>query len=341
MHASEGSLSNSLHVEDIGFVLREDNISFHVYDVVSKYYNSEAYKFFFTFEDLATCLYLYNAIGAFISFIIAFFISYMIFYHYERLQKNFLNNQNLFTSTFAIGLIIEFSEFVAMCVYIKGNPNPTPLYILWAIVLILYLLMCAYIVKYKFNKIKVSIIFFSLQSIVFLTMIYAYALPAFLLLLVYPTKVIAIGVYFITYIFVASILSSVSIPVYMQLFTEIRCSAVIYLSIMLCFVVVMFIQTFVLVYALVLGQASAITAGPYTVLSLIPSVAITVGSWTLKFKIFGQSKESDTENPEEETQRSASALSREESEDPECHNVIPLVSVNDEDDNFEPNNSQV
>ena len=49
---------------------------------------------------------------------------------------------------------------------------------------------------------------------------------------------------------------------------------------------------FQFLYALVLSEASAITAGPYTILSLIPSAAVSVAIWMIKNKVF-----SDTESP--------------------------------------------
>ena len=179
-----------------------------------------------------------------------------------------------------------------------------------------------------------------------------YALPSFLLLLVYPTPVIAIAVYFITFIFITSITTSLCILAYMQSSKKERpdkdriLDQVFAVFIMLLVAVSFFIVTFVLVYALVLGQASAITTGPYAVLSLIPPATITIGSWTLKSKVLGgkvQDKDTDSENQEEEPVRSQESPSREGIEDPESHNIIPLVSVNDGPwnyNNYEMNNEQ-
>ena len=47
-----------------------------------------------------------------------------------------------------------------------------------------------------------------------------------------------------------------------------------------------FIVVIQFLYSLVLGEASAISAGPYTVLSLIPSAAISVATWLVKNKVF-------------------------------------------------------
>ena len=342
MYAAEGSLSNTLRVEDISFVLSEDNITFRIYNVFTASKYAEAFKYLI-FEDLTSCLFVYDFTSIFISGCAAVYISYMSAYHYETVQNVFFNNLNLFTTSFAIGLFIEFSECVVVLTYMKGNPNPHPQVLVWAFVLILHVDMFVLILrlyrKKEIDKIKIAVIFFSLQSVVFFTLTCTYALPAFLLLLVYPTPVIAITVYFITFIFVASITTSLCFLAYQQSLKKERPAGLARYSIlshmcavfvMLLIVVAFFIVTFVLVYALVLGQASAITAGPYAVLSLIPSAAITIGSWTLKSKVLGtKDEDTDSENPEEEPPRSQDSQSREGSEDPESHNVIPLVSVND------------
>lgn len=42
-------------------------------------------------------------------------------------------------------------------------------------------------------------------------------------------------------------------------------------------------------YDVVLSEASPFTTGPYTVLSLIPSAAISVATWMIKNKVFSDS----------------------------------------------------
>ena len=263
----------------------------------------------------------------------------------------FFNNLYFFVSSFAIGLIIEFSEFVVVLAYMKSNPNPHPQIIIWVFVLLLhaYMLFMIFRLCWKKGIYKAAIIFFSFQSVIFFTLFCTYALPTFLLLLVYPTPVIAIAVYFITFIFITSITTSLCILAYIQSSKKEKDSIlnqVLAVCLILLVAVSFLIVTFVLVYALVLGQASAITTGPYAVLSLIPPATITIGSWTLKSKVLGgkvQDKDTDSENQEEEPVRSQESPSREGIEDPESHNIIPLVSVNDGPwnyNNYEMNNEQ-
>lgn len=269
----------------------------------------------------------------------------------------FFNNLDFFVSSFVIGLIIEISEFVVVLAYMKSNPNPTPQIIIWIFVLLLHacMLFMTFRLCWKKEIHKAAIIFFSLQSVIFFTLSCTYALPAFLLLLVYPTPVIAIAVYFIAFIFIASVTTSLCILVCKQIIKEERLDknrvysytvVVITVLSLLSIVVASFVATFILVYALVLGQASVLTTGPYAVLSLIPPATITIASWTLKSKVLGgkvQDKDTDSENQEEEPVRSQESPSREGIEDPESHNIIPLVSVNDGPwnyDNYEMNNEQ-
>ena len=132
MYAAEGSLSNTLRVEDISFVISENNITFHIYNVFSASKYAEAFKYLI-FEDLTSCLFVYDFTSIFISGHAAVYISYMSAYHYETVQ----NVLNLFTS-FVIGVFMEFSEFVVVLSYMKGNPNPHPQVLVWAFVLILH-----------------------------------------------------------------------------------------------------------------------------------------------------------------------------------------------------------
>ena len=80
-----------------------------------------------------------------------------------------------------------------------------------------------------------------------------------------------------------------------------------------------------LVYALVLGQASAITAGPYTIISLIPSIAITLSSWMIKRKLFGGKKADGTKKETKDLVGSQNHESKEKE-------ALILVTLNDDSD---------
>ena len=65
---------------------------------------------------------------------------------------------------------------------------------------------------------------------------------------------------------------------------------------LLVFPVIMFAIVINLLYPLVLGEASAISAGPYTVLSLIPTAVVSALTWLIKNKVFSHKIE-DEEQP--------------------------------------------
>ena len=145
-------------------------------------------------------------------------------------------------------------------------------------------------------------IFLGLVFILFYLHVYCYALPTFLLLLVYPTNMIAVVAYLIAVVFVASAILSVCLRMCIIGFTNrssnSRCgylmtciTIIMNTGFFFAFPIFMTLLMFKLLYDIVLSEASPITAGPYTVLSLIPSVAISVATWMIKNKVF-----SDTTN---------------------------------------------
>ena len=76
----------------------------------------------------------------------------------------------------------------------------------------------------------------------------------------------------------------------------------------------MFALVIQFLYQLVLGEASAVSAGPYTVLSLIPSAAISAAGWLVKNKVFSsitekedKDKVSSNENKDENEDEKKSA----------------------------------
>ena len=164
--------------------------------------------------------------------------------------------------------------------------------------------------------------------------IYCYALPTFLLL-AYPTKVIAIVVYLITFIFSTSAICSIIIRFVRKSHGTFGCNWIcccmsINLCLALAYPMMLFVVMIQFLYALVLSQASAITSGPYTIFSLIPSAVVSVVTWMVKNKVFGKNKDED-DNSEEKNepsqQQEASHNEQQEAGDNEHpDDQIPLVA---------------
>ena len=102
--------------------------------------------------------------------------------------------------------------------------------------------------------------------------------------------------------------------------------------------ILMFIVMIQFLYALVLGEASAITAGPYTILSLIPTAVISAISWMLKNKMFGGEEEKspiDANNNQyqhvENEENTTVPLNPEEPHSNESGENLNLVVQNDDD----------
>ena len=148
---------------------------------------------------------------------------------------------------------------------------------------------------------------------IFLLHICLYALPTFLFLLVYPTKVVAVLAHTITFIFVVFITFSILIHVSLQIYQRSaegaqqhdRYDAALAVTYCIGSIVVLFAVVSFFLYALVLGEASAIPTGAYTFLSLIPipTAAIPIVSWMFENRVFSNTKmkdknESDKKNNE-------------------------------------------
>ena len=146
---------------------------------------------------------------------------------------------------------------------------------------------------------KIGTMFVTLHIATFFMLIYHYSLPTFLLLLVYPTKVIIIVTYYITFVFVAIISFSISLMMWRPLCVVLKHKSIyvkvsMHLIHTLCVllmppfhIILLLVLLLPLVYALILNQPSSISTSPvYTFLLLIPSAAISFVSWLLKTKIY-------------------------------------------------------
>ena len=172
---------------------------------------------------------------------------------------------------------------------------------------IFILVVCVLPFSWKFRK---PIYFESHKLLVFvciglfLSYVCYYALPTFFFLLVYPTKVIVIASYFISYLFSITLLFAISIDeVFIIILNHKVCGSsksnpgklllLIYFILFFIYPVLSFAIMFDFLYSLVLSRASAITTVPNTLLSLLPSTAISGISWMLRKKFMSTSDESN------------------------------------------------
>ena len=119
-----------------------------------------------------------------------------------------------------IGLLLIFCEFVTITITIDSDFFRFRSFI-WVPTVMLFIYIVYYAIKtcvLKYRKeqlqfVKVAINCTAYISILFLIHLFCYALPTFLLLLIYPTKVIAVVAYLITFVFSSSAVCSISIRI--------------------------------------------------------------------------------------------------------------------------------
>ena len=113
--------------------------------------------------------------------------------------------------------------------------------------------------------------------------------PAFVLAFAYPIKVIAIFAFMATFLVLSIVYLTTYIKkgVTLKIFRD-KSSAIIYstkviLSIILTVLLLyFFLLIFALLYSLVIGRASVVDSAPLTLLSLLPSILISIAAWVMK-----------------------------------------------------------
>ena len=161
-------------------------------------------------------------------------------------------------------------------------------------------------------------------------------------MLVYPTKVIAIFAYFTAFVYISIIVSSTAVLIFNLVIKSlkqkrscIRVCAKIYFFYFILYAIiisVLIVPLFLVVYALLLNQSLSITIGPvYTVLSLIPTAAISFVSWMLKTKVFQFEKLKNALNSEDTNEQRAANNNTDSEEE-----RIPLPTVDENSSASEP-----
>ena len=290
--------STAIHAGDIAYTLSEDRILHPLDDLT----------------DISSYIKYYCYFGFFLLMVWGF---HMLISGNMRLLESmhtkFAEHIELVIPAFGVGFLFIVSEFLTAMAYLKDFFIfiQFRLYVwlptLYVLLHILYKIVrvCCKKCKEKSDYVKAIITSLTLIVLLFLIHIYCYALPTFLLLLVYPTKVITIVAYLITFIFAASIIFSVSMRLIIVSAVNYKAIGLFKSIMMIINGILVFLQPifmYVIVmrflYGLVLGEASAISAGPYTVLSLIPTAAISAAGWLVKNKVFSSIDEKEDKDKE-------------------------------------------
>lgn len=300
--SQESKQSAAIHAGDIAYTLSENRMLYPNLDQ----------------SDISFELIIYCVFGYFLLMVLGF---HLLLSNNMNLLKsayeNFFEHVEVVFPAVLIGLLFVICEFIATTVYLKDLVAFTTFHMyVWfpSLFLILYIFykvvrLCCKKDKDKSDYIKCILTVVTGTMLLFLIHIYCYALPTFLLLLVYPTKVIAVVAYLATFIFAASIMFSISLRLIITFVFHFRtigrCTSIMMIiNAIVVFLNPIFMFTIVIhfLYALVLGEASAISAGPYTVLSLIPTAAISAVSWLFKNKVFSSTAEEEDEQPKDDNE---------------------------------------
>ena len=129
---------------------------------------------------------------------------------------------------------------------------------------------------------------------VWITAYFAYVIlysffPAFVLAFAYPTRVITIFAFMATFL----VLSIVYLTTYIKKGVTFKClkdknqvfisfTKVIISIVLIILLLYFFLLIFALLYALVIGRASVVSSAPLAVLSLLPSILISIAAWAMK-----------------------------------------------------------
>ena len=148
------------------------------------------------------------------------------------------------------------------------------------------------------------------KCFVWITAYFAYVLlysffPAFVLAFAYPTRVITIFAFIGTFLVLSIVYLTTYIKkgVNLKSFKDVRfIKDIIFSIILMILFLYFFLFIFALLYALVIGRASVVSSAPLAVLSLLPSILISIAAWVMKSTMLnnGNGKSNDSHDESEE-----------------------------------------
>ena len=219
----------------------------------------------------------------------------------EKLSKFILDQLKVwkvFCGVAVITMLIELGfEFAWCVVWSKYTDSSSKVFIWVTYFFIRFIPLMAYFIislvlcykhNYGFSGVLLTV-FFMLAI-----MIYWFALPTFLFLLVYPINVVAVFAYMTAFMFTLIVSITIFWSGYkikhLKRTKLLNCTYILYTFIS---VIYLFLVLVIVLFIIAIGKTSVITFSFYGVLSLLPSVAITAVSWMFKNKVF---KEGDENN---------------------------------------------
>ena len=211
VYASHGAVSHTvpnLHTEDIGFVLT---------------HNAKSYEC--SLKSVIVCALLYDFIGHLIILFFGYFFSYPIL-RKRKTAPSLPYRGYIMLSTFVIGATLVVLEYVVQLMHtiqsLSDSIYPILACKLTSVVdLIIFLVTYSIIwstecIQSRKSLIGLKYATFHVNVLFYLMIIYHYALPTFLLMLVYPTKVVAIVAYLTAFVYISITVSSIAILIFKE-----------------------------------------------------------------------------------------------------------------------------
>ena len=196
------------------------------------------------------------------------------------------------------------------------------------------------------NDAKIEVLF---KCFVWTAAYFAYILlysffPAFVLAFAYPIRVITIFAFIVTFM----VLSTVYLITYIKKGVTLKVCANCNNSllkigiwcILMVTLVYFFLFVFSLLYSLVIGRASVVSSAPLAILSLLPSVLISVAAWILKSTMLDKVVEKDTKNKDEDNENKDKRMKTKGNEDELDGEVITNEQIVDEGKTVESNGEE-
>ena len=163
---------------------------------------------------------------------------------------------------------------------------------------------------------------------VWITAYFAYVLlysffPAFVLAFAYPTRVITMFAFIATFLVLSIVYLTTYIKkgVTLKRLKDVRFIKIIFCIILMILLLYFFLFIFALLYSLVIGRASVVSSAPLAVLSLLPSILISVAAWVMKSTMLNNGNgKSDDKNKNNENEIDGKASTNQQLKEKEAAN---------------------
>ena len=166
------------------------------------------------------------------------------------------------------------------------------------------------------------------ECFVWITAYFAYVLlysffPAFVLAFAYPTRVITMFAFIATFLVLSIVYLTTYIKkgVILKRLKDVRFIKIIFCIILMILLLYFFLFIFALLYSLVIGRASVVSSAPLAVLSLLPSILISIAAWVMKSTMLNNGNgKSDDKNKDKENEIDGKASTNKQLKEREAAN---------------------